>query len=99
MALSIHKLSEDVRRQVKKHRELMRKRKVTRRVMGQMRGGRRCRCSASRRRDEGRKGWRPGGGAGRLSPGRLISRPPLGVVDFSAAGAPGGTGAGRVTEG
>jgi putative sigma-54 modulation protein len=38
MALSIHKLSDDVRRQVKKHRELMRKRKVTRRVMGQMRG-------------------------------------------------------------
>ena len=31
-------LSEDVRRQVKKHRELMRKRKMTRRVMGQMRG-------------------------------------------------------------
>jgi putative sigma-54 modulation protein len=38
MALSIHKLSEDVRRQVKKHREMSRKRKVTRRVMGQMRG-------------------------------------------------------------
>jgi putative sigma-54 modulation protein len=38
MALSIHKLSDDVRRQVKKHREMMRKRKVTRRVMGQMRG-------------------------------------------------------------
>ncbi len=38
MAQSIHKLSEDVRRQVKKHREMLRKRKVTRRVMGQMRG-------------------------------------------------------------
>ena len=38
MAQSIHKLSEDVRRQVKKHRELLRKRKMTRRVMGQMRG-------------------------------------------------------------
>ena len=38
MALSIHKLSEDVGRQVKKHREMLRKRKVTRRVMGQMRG-------------------------------------------------------------
>jgi hypothetical protein len=38
MSQSIHKLSEDVRRQVKKHRELMRKRKMTRRVMGQMRG-------------------------------------------------------------
>jgi putative sigma-54 modulation protein len=38
MALSIHKLSEDVSRQVKKHREMLRKRKVTRRVMGQMRG-------------------------------------------------------------
>ena len=37
MALSIHKLSEDVSRQVKKHREMLRKRKVTRRVMGQMR--------------------------------------------------------------
>jgi putative sigma-54 modulation protein len=37
MSQSIHKLSEDVRRQVKKHRELTRKRKVTRRVMGQMR--------------------------------------------------------------
>ena len=38
MAQSIHKLSEDVRRQVKKHREMMRGRKLTRRVMGQMRG-------------------------------------------------------------
>jgi putative sigma-54 modulation protein len=38
MALSIHKLYEDVQRQVKKHREMLRKRKVTRRVMGQMRG-------------------------------------------------------------
>ena len=38
MALSIHKLSEDVQRQVKKHREMLRKRKVTRRVIGQMRG-------------------------------------------------------------
>ncbi len=37
MSQSIHKLSEDVRRQVKKQRELTRKRKVTRRVMGQMR--------------------------------------------------------------
>jgi putative sigma-54 modulation protein len=38
MALSIHRLSEDVNRQVKKQREMMRKRKVTRRVLGQMRG-------------------------------------------------------------
>lgn len=38
MSQSIHKLSEDVRRQVKKHREMLRKRKVTRRVMGEMRG-------------------------------------------------------------
>jgi putative sigma-54 modulation protein len=38
MALSIHHLSEDVQRQVKKHREMLRKRKLTRRVMGQMRG-------------------------------------------------------------
>jgi putative sigma-54 modulation protein len=37
MSQSIHKLSEDVRRQVKKHNELLRKRKVTRRVMGEMR--------------------------------------------------------------
>src|ERR1700709_2001545 len=37
MALSIHKLYEDVQRQVKKHREMLRKRKVTRRVMGEMR--------------------------------------------------------------
>jgi hypothetical protein len=36
--LSIHHLSEDVNRQVKKHREMLRKRKVTRRVIGQMRG-------------------------------------------------------------
>jgi putative sigma-54 modulation protein len=38
MALSIHRLAEDVSRQVKKHREMLRKRKVTRKVMGQMRG-------------------------------------------------------------
>jgi putative sigma-54 modulation protein len=38
MSHSIHKLAEDVNRQVKKHREMLRKRKVTRRVMGQMRG-------------------------------------------------------------
>jgi putative sigma-54 modulation protein len=38
MAVSIHKLGDDVHRQVKKHREMLRKRKVTRRVMGQMRG-------------------------------------------------------------
>ncbi len=38
MSLSIHKLSEDVARQVKKQREMSRKRKVTRRVLGQMRG-------------------------------------------------------------
>src|ERR1700749_2655948 len=38
MAHSIHELSEDVARQVKKHREMLRKRKVTRRVLGQMRG-------------------------------------------------------------
>ena len=38
MAQSIHKLAEDVSRQVKKHREMLRKRKLTRRVIGQMRG-------------------------------------------------------------
>jgi putative sigma-54 modulation protein len=38
MSLSIHKLSEDVARQVKKQREMSRKRKVTRRALGQMRG-------------------------------------------------------------
>ena len=38
MAHSIHRLAEDVNRQVKKQRELTRKRKVTRRVLGQMRG-------------------------------------------------------------
>src|ERR1700744_6587180 len=38
MAQSIHRLSEDVQRQVKKQREMLRKRKLTRRVMGQMRG-------------------------------------------------------------
>ncbi len=38
MANSIHRLAEDVNRQVKKQREMTRKRKVTRRVLGQMRG-------------------------------------------------------------
>jgi putative sigma-54 modulation protein len=38
MAHTIHELSEDMRRQVKKHRELRRKRRQTRRLVNQMRG-------------------------------------------------------------
>ena len=56
MAQSIHELSEDVRRQVKKHREMLRKRKVTRRVVGQMRGDRpSCGLGAGRRRERRRR--------------------------------------------
>jgi putative sigma-54 modulation protein len=38
MMHSIHKLAEDIRRQVKRHRELRRKRSQTRRAMARMRG-------------------------------------------------------------
>jgi len=38
MTHSIHELAEDVSRQVKKHRELRRKRRRTRRLVDQMRG-------------------------------------------------------------
>ena len=38
MAHTIHELAEDIRRQVKKHRELRRKRSRTRRLVNQMRG-------------------------------------------------------------
>lgn len=38
MAHTIHELAEDIRRQVKKHRELRRKRARTRRLVNQMRG-------------------------------------------------------------
>ncbi|HEV7770929.1 MAG TPA: ribosome-associated translation inhibitor RaiA [Solirubrobacterales bacterium] len=38
MAHTVHELAEDVRRQVKKHRELRRKRRRTRRLVGEMRG-------------------------------------------------------------
>lgn len=38
MAHTIHELAEDIRRQVKKHRALRRKRRRTRRLVGQMRG-------------------------------------------------------------
>ena len=38
MTHSVHELAEDVRRQVKKHRELLRKRSRTRRLVDQMRG-------------------------------------------------------------
>jgi putative sigma-54 modulation protein len=38
MAHSIHELAEDIRRQVKKHRELRRKRSRTRRAVGRLRG-------------------------------------------------------------
>jgi len=38
MIHSIHDLAEDVSRQVKKHRELRRKRRLTRRLVDQMRG-------------------------------------------------------------
>ncbi|HSK49030.1 MAG TPA: ribosome-associated translation inhibitor RaiA [Solirubrobacterales bacterium] len=38
MVHSVHELAEDLRRQVKKHREMLRKRSRTRRLVGQMRG-------------------------------------------------------------
>lgn len=38
MAHTIHELAEDIRRQVKKHRELRRKRSQTRRAVARMRG-------------------------------------------------------------
>ncbi len=38
MAHTIHELAEDIRRQVKKHRELRRKRSRTRRAVGRLRG-------------------------------------------------------------
>jgi len=38
MAHTIHELAEDIRRQVKKHRELRRKRSRTRRMVNRMRG-------------------------------------------------------------
>ena len=40
MAHTIHELAEDIRRQVKQHRELRRKRCQTRRAVGRMRGRR-----------------------------------------------------------
>jgi len=38
MTHSVHELAEDVRRQVKKHRELRRKRRQTRKLVGRLRG-------------------------------------------------------------
>jgi putative sigma-54 modulation protein len=38
MGHTVHELSEDIRRQVKKHREMRRKRKQTRRAVNRMRG-------------------------------------------------------------
>jgi putative sigma-54 modulation protein len=38
MAHTVHELAEDLRRQVKKHRELRRKRRQTRRLIGRSRG-------------------------------------------------------------
>jgi putative sigma-54 modulation protein len=38
MAHTIHELAEDIRRQVKKHRELRRKRRRTRKLVSKMRG-------------------------------------------------------------
>jgi ribosome hibernation promoting factor len=38
MMHTIHELAEDIRRQVKKHRDLRRKRSQTRRLVGRMRG-------------------------------------------------------------
>jgi putative sigma-54 modulation protein len=38
MMHTIHELAEDIRRQVKKHRELRRKRRVTRKLVNQFRG-------------------------------------------------------------
>ena len=39
MTHSVHELAEDLRRQVKKHRELRRARRRTRKVVGKLRGG------------------------------------------------------------
>ena len=39
MLHSIHEMAEDIRRQVKKHREKRRKRQVTRKMMQRLRGG------------------------------------------------------------
>jgi ribosome-associated translation inhibitor RaiA len=38
MLHSIHEMAEDIRRQVKKHREMRRKRQRTRKMMGRFRG-------------------------------------------------------------
>ncbi len=38
MSQTVHKLAEDVRRQVKKHRDLRRKRRETRKIVGELRG-------------------------------------------------------------
>jgi putative sigma-54 modulation protein len=38
MMHTIHELAEDIRRQVKKHRDLRRKRRQTRRAVGRLRG-------------------------------------------------------------
>ena len=38
MAHTVHELAEDLRRQVKKHRELRRKRRQTRKLVSRMRG-------------------------------------------------------------
>ncbi|HVO53457.1 MAG TPA: ribosome-associated translation inhibitor RaiA [Solirubrobacterales bacterium] len=38
MAHTVHELAEDVRRQVKKHRDLRRKRRRTRKLVGELRG-------------------------------------------------------------
>jgi hypothetical protein len=37
MTHSVHELAEDMSRQVKKHRELRRKRRATRRIVGELR--------------------------------------------------------------
>jgi putative sigma-54 modulation protein len=39
MTHTIHKLAEDIRRQVKKHRDMRRKRRQTRRLVSRLRGG------------------------------------------------------------
>jgi hypothetical protein len=38
MLHSIHEIAEDIRRQVKRHRDLRRKRSQTRRLVGRLRG-------------------------------------------------------------
>ena len=45
MLHSIHELAEDIRRQVKKHRDKRRKRQTTRKMMNRLRG-RQPRCEA-----------------------------------------------------